>query len=608
MTSQRNPDRAAPTQEVLLHLAFLGFFLLTQGMSWQNDVAAFRIHPWDIAWLLALGLGLWLVTRCSRVVMRLLVLALYALLTAELIYRHETGIFFSLKQAAFAWRMRHDLSGLIWQQLRASLVMMGLWTAAFASLPMLMRPSRLTRLMGTGLMLSLVMISTREKTASLFTSLHTAPMTVSSIRPTAYPYLPPRLLTRPAGSQRPPDILLIMLESTRASAVPGFGGNGPQAHMPFLTSLMRQGMVYDRAYTTTTHTSKALVGMLCGVAPPPTMDILSARPGGLGLPCLPGLLGEAGYRSLFLSSATGNFEHRDQLTRNMGFQVYLGGESIEAGYAESGYLGVDEMALVDPLRRWWQQPSSAPRLAVMLTSMTHHPYQRLGEPAPSSVEARLHGYLDNLSYTDRMLARLLPALAANHGLDNTVIVVTADHGEGFGEHGRFLHDDTPFEEGIHVPLLLVDRRHPALHGRDHDLRQHIDILPSLLGLSGLRYEADLPGQSLLGPGHAQVMTSCWNMSPCMTRLEADGGKWILFPDERRLARYDLTRDGGETRDLVTTRSAPEQAEVINGLVSGHMALQRFFRDLCTRSQLARHPSPPARMATPRRAGTLSPPA
>lgn len=597
----------ASFEEPWLHAAFLGFFLLTQGMAWQNDVAAFRIHPVDVIWLTLLGGGLALAMRGGRPLMRALVFGLYALLVAELIYRHETGLFFSIEQAAYAWRKRAELGGVLWQSSRHQLLTIGLWALAFAGLPMVMRPGRLTRWIGTGLMLSLLLISTRAQTASLFSSLHAAPMTVASLKPQPYPYRPPRLLTVPVGSPKPPDILLIVLESTRASAVPGFGGLGPHARMPYLSSLMKQGMVYDRAYTTTTHTSKALVGMICGIAPPPTMDILSARRGGLGLPCLPDLLGQAGYRSLFLSSATGNFEHRDQLARNMGFQLYLGGESIETGFAESGYLGVDEMALVNPLKRWWQQPSTAPKLAVMLTSMTHHPYQRLGEPVPETVEERLRGYLGNLDYTDRMLSKLLPALAANHGLDNTVILVTADHGEGFGEHGRFLHDDTPFEEGIHVPMLLVDKRHPALHGRDHGLRQHIDFMPSLLAMTGLPYQAQLPGQSLLGPGHARVMTSCWNVSPCMTRLDADGGKWILFPDERRLARFDLRHDAGETRDVVATENRRIRSAVTDDLISGHMALQRFYRDITDRIA-RREAAKPARMAAPQRASAVTPPA
>jgi arylsulfatase A-like enzyme len=68
--------------------------------------------------------------------------------------------------------------------------------------------------------------------------------------------------------------------------------------------------------------------------------------------------------------------------------------------------------------------------------------------------------------------------------DNTIFVIYGDHGEGFGEHGRFQHDDTIWEEGLQVPLLIHAPRLIGGGERVEELSNHADILPTVLELLG----------------------------------------------------------------------------------------------------------------------------
>src|SRR5690606_32596878 len=105
----------------------------------------------------------------------------------------------------------------------------------------------------------------------------------------------------------PPNIVFIMLESTRASATEIHGG--PEGVSPFLKELASTSLVAERAQAVVPHTSKALVAINCGFEPVLTMHILEADRGIPGK-CLPHLLKPYGYSTKFIQSAQGSFENR----------------------------------------------------------------------------------------------------------------------------------------------------------------------------------------------------------------------------------------------------------------------------------------------------------
>lgn len=90
----------------------------------------------------------------------------------------------------------------------------------------------------------------------------------------------------------------------------------------------------------------------------------------------------------------------------------------------------------------------------------HAPYEpRDAAATGGSDEAR---YDSELRHVDREIGELLELLRARGLFDRTVVVVHADHGEEFGDHGGQFHASTLFDEVIHVPLVL--RLPPAARG------------------------------------------------------------------------------------------------------------------------------------------------
>lgn len=380
-----------------------------------------------------------------------------------------------------------------------------------------------------------------------------------------------------------PNIIILVLESTRARSVGQQAGKA-SSQTPHFDALAQTSLRVPAAYTTTDHTSKALVGILCGMYPNPDFAIAESHPGAMKPSCLAKLLGEQGYSSLFLQSAPGGFERRRTLTANMGYQATLAQEELDSErYAKVGYLGMDDQALVDPAMDWMQKQSS-PFFLTLLTSVTHHPYQ-----LPSRVvrtpevkvvfeedpKQKLHNYEQTLSYTDQMLGRLVSRLREARLLDNTVLIVTGDHGEAFGEHGAYTHNGIPFAEVTHVPLLV---HYPARYpqgGEIAGLRQHVDITPTVLDLLGAKWRGTLPGKSLLSGGHTRVLSHCWGTRRCASLR--DDGEMLAYYYRHNPARHvDLRQDPYEHKPLLMPNTEPNR-ERVRYILEQTEAIEKYWQ-------------------------------
>src|SRR5256885_1985399 len=106
-------------------------------------------------------------------------------------------------------------------------------------------------------------------------------------------------------------------------------------------------------------------------------------------------------------------------------------------------------------------------------------------------------YDGEIAYLDDQIGRLVSTLKARGIYDRTLLIVTADHGELFGEHGLANHMKALSEEEIHVPLIM---RYPAALPRGKRVNTPVelsDILPTVLELAGVAPGTPLDGKSLM---------------------------------------------------------------------------------------------------------------
>ena len=376
------------------------------------------------------------------------------------------------------------------------------------------------------------------------------------------------------------NVVLIHLESTRAQSVTPY--NKDLETTPFLDELAQNSLLVERAYTTVPHTSKASVSVNCGIFPHLVQPTTEAKPSGLPVPCLAGLLKEQGYSTVFFQSSTEDFENFGELVKNFGYEEYYPLESMDMeGFERSNYFGYEDDIMLKPSEEWLQEHEDTPFLAEYLTGTGHHDYQCLGlryGDEDFSNDEPLNSYLNCLRYQDEFLQNLFDQYKELGLYDNTIFVIYGDHGEGFGEHGRFQHDDTIYEEGLRVPLII--HAPGLLKGaeRAEGLSNLADIMPTVLEMMGYKVEnGEYPGYSLLHPlpQERTLMFNCFHEDQCLASLKASE-KYIYHYDNQPAEFFDLSEDPLEQENLANEESKEELDERREDLLAWHSKINADY--------------------------------
>ncbi|KFG70795.1 hypothetical protein JH26_02240 [Microvirga sp. BSC39] len=107
-------------------------------------------------------------------------------------------------------------------------------------------------------------------------------------------------------------------------------------------------------------------------------------------------------------------------------------------------------------------------------------------------------YLDSIAEADTLIGNLVNDLRDLKLLDETLIIVTGDHGEAFQQHGSFGHGKGLYEEEVHVPLLLINPRLFPFRSTERVVG-HIDIAPTVLDVLAIPSPSEWQGKSLFQP-------------------------------------------------------------------------------------------------------------
>ena len=163
--------------------------------------------------------------------------------------------------------------------------------------------------------------------------------------------------------------------------------------------------------------------------------------------------------------------------------------------------------------------------------------------------------LDAVSVDDRV-GLVLDALDRSDRRSDTIVVFTSDHGEGFGEHLKWMHSgDRLYEEFIRIPLILSGPGIPRGERVESPV-SHVDLVPTLCQLLSLQCPQDLPGRSLVEMfGTASIAPGPERDRFVVSRnhrvLIRNGHKLIVRPHGVEL--FDLRSDPAERRNLAAER-------------------------------------------------------
>ncbi len=404
-----------------------------------------------------------------------------------------------------------------------------------------------------------------------------------------------------AAADSRPNIVLLVLDATRADHV------GPWRSTPSVTPrldrLVQQGVTYRNCIVAAPWTLPSMASLFTGLHPR-DHRVSSAN---WVLPSevrtLAELLQEAGYstagfsNNAWVGKATGlhrGFQEFNEMWRGLSPARTDEGAEVTNQWIENWFdtaydrtspfflfaLYFEPHFPYDPPPGWVErlpvpvEPSQMRRLR-----MWRHP-REVGyvlkapgmEVSASEFEVLRALYDAELAYVDHRIGELLDALQSRDLLENTILVVTADHGEHFGEHGFMDHKMSVYEPVLRVPLIVVWPGRLPAGLQFSELVQNVDVAPSLLSWSGVtppstsgRPRLGLDGR--LNPPRSRayvefdrptlfldIMAKAF---PGADSRRFDRALWAVRTDRHKLvqgsdgwlALFDLSEDPAEARDV-----------------------------------------------------------
>lgn len=352
------------------------------------------------------------------------------------------------------------------------------------------------------------------------------------------------------GSETPNgrDVLIVTIDTWRHDAA-GFSGSG-KVSTPALDRLAAAGRVFDFAHAHAVVTLPSHASILTGRFPHEHGVHANAgyRLDG-SIPTVATLLQGAGWATAAFVSAF-PLDRRFGLAH--GFDRY---DDEYDGFAAQSFTPPERPGseTVKRALAWWDAHRGQPRLMWVHLFTPHYPY----DPGPPwSVDYAAAPYYGDVARADAELAPLIERVLDGPDRD-TVVVVTADHGEGLGEHGEQTHGMFAYETTLKVPLVLYAAA-AVEPSRDARSARHVDILPTILELVGVDAPVGLPGRSLVGTWESDPPSYFEALSPWVNRgwaplygsIEASH-KAIHLPLPEL---YDLTADPQEEHNLAVTKN------------------------------------------------------
>jgi len=407
---------------------------------------------------------------------------------------------------------------------------------------------------------------------------------------------PPRAAA-PAGA---PNVLLVMVDTLRADHLSCYGSITVKT--PQIDALAADGTRWANTFSQASWTRPSVATILTGLYPSShgaahKADRLPDR-----VDTLAEVLQRGGYRTAGFAdnanvSQAFNFqqgfdeyhylapdyffaagEAASQLALYSGLRLVR--ERFLAHYVDVHHYYQPAEVVTAEARGWLERGAGAAPFFLFVHYMDPHDpyfahpfdgegYARVANPnPPAALAEKLHHlYEGEVAYLDEHLGVLLDDLRRRGLYDRTLVVLTADHGEEFHEHGGWWHGTTLYDEQIHVPLIV---KPAGAHGQNRvldELATSLDIAPTIVTAAGLKVPPAMQGQVLpLDGGAAPGWTSTFaeedlegNVLQAVRTREwklitaNEGNPRGLAPEEL----YDLPRDPGEQQNVVASSPAAD---------------------------------------------------
>jgi hypothetical protein len=347
---------------------------------------------------------------------------------------------------------------------------------------------------------------------------------------------------QPKAGEDHPDIVLVTIDTVRADRTPPYGG---PARMPALADLARRGSVFTWAFAPSNVTRRSLPTIAIGLLP----NEVRGRTVGWGLRVDPRhvmvaeRLRAGGYDTAGFMCCPAVWAPHLRTGLSRGLEHFV----VEA----------DGANLVEHANRWVTARRSSARSPAFVWMHLIEPHNwTVGRGVSRSNLDDRALYDRSLTRADELLDRFLQRVATH--LPRAVIIVTADHGEGLGDHGQLYHSTDLYNSQLRVPLVIAG---PGIANQTlAEVVSSVDLVPTIMDLAGFHVPDRVSGRSLAdmlrgeraarpdgGVAFAQMIIDRSNRRQMAAVVR---GRWKLIQSGGRGELYDIYRDPDEQTNLI----------------------------------------------------------
>jgi len=365
--------------------------------------------------------------------------------------------------------------------------------------------------------------------------------------------------TADAASKPPLNVVVITIDTLRPDHIGCYGYK--QIRTANIDALASDGVRFERAYTTVPVTLPSHTVIFTGTYPTFSgMHDFAGNKLGSNQSTLASVLKDHGYTTgAVVASAV--LDSRFGLNR--GFDFYY--DHFDFNRLKES--NIEEMerpgnVVADVTLDWLRQNYQKKFFLWMHLYDPHYPYH---PPVPFSTEYEDRPYDGEIAFADQQVGRLIRFLKEKNLYQNTLIVLSGDHGESLGEHGEKTHGFFIYNATLHVPLIFhLPNAVPLKTKTPRELVNLADLMPTILQILHVDVPSDVQGRNLLPvmEGKAESDSRSLYAETFLPRLhfnwselrsvETDKYHFIEAPKPEL---YDLSADPGELHNLVAEKQA-----------------------------------------------------
>ncbi len=328
-----------------------------------------------------------------------------------------------------------------------------------------------------------------------------------------------------------PSVILIMVDTLRPDRLSCYR-KPTAARTPNIDALARDGILFEEMYAHATHTKPSTASLLTSRYPSEHQAIHKTQALPNSVTTLAEIYADQGY---YCGGIVTNINLAPVYNFQQGFHEYT---YLPPKFLFGANEAASRLVVYGVLRLVWMKISSSKvvyhfyRSGETVTGYFNdfidrnkdktfflflhfmdphdpyfeHPYSGKGfarasmpHPDPKFAEPFKDFYRQDVEYLDYWIGRVVERLKREGLYDNTILALTADHGEEFYEHKGWWHGTTLYEETVRVPLIFKKLGEADAGAVREGLTRSIDVAPTLLNLSGVQVPEVMKGRDLFGP-------------------------------------------------------------------------------------------------------------